>query len=344
MKLIRFATVYLKQDVTQPTVTFDDGTAPVTVRDVGKSGDRTRLLLQATVNLAEKPSASATGVVEVPVDERKEAEAAIETVANLLAVMNHTRRSISSPRPFVALYLESDEERFWSAGLSRFEGEQSGIPETSYLLAPSNEHLAALGDRLDGVALLAEALAQDHATGQFHEFIRLFERAFTLPPSQFEKKLAQFLGGAGLGYGRSEVRHWVDLRNPVTHAKDLSQTRIVLESDILPVIARMEQAAYDVLMNKKVWHNPSKERRDLWSPHVATLSPTHALKVTKGEDAKFHIHLFDPFMAFRYDAGFGIRELPENHWSVWPVTRTGFNGMITLVEAGRPPASGRAIP
>jgi hypothetical protein len=332
MKLIRFATVFLNLKPSgQENISFEAGEVSVDVQNVS-SGEETRLLLQAAISLNTRPEVSSQGEVAVPEQPRKEAEAVIETVANVLAVLNHSPRRISSPHPFVALFLEGEEEQSWASGLSRFVGHHSGIPRTTYRLPSSPEYLAALSDRMDGAALLAEAITHEHATGKFHEFMRLFERAFALSPSQFEKKLAQFLQGADLGYDRNEVKRWIELRNPATHANDPVRSFIALESDVRPVIARMEQAAYDVLWNKKSWQNSSRERRQVWLPTVATISPTYDVMIIKGLDASFMIQMLDPFKAFPCDAGFHLPEFPPHLWASWPGTVPAFSGAMRVRE------------
>jgi hypothetical protein len=336
MKLIRFATLYMERKVQlKDKLCLGDNRLFVEIQDASLGSELPRLLLQAVMTLSARPDASPQGEVIVPEEPRKEAEDFIETIANLLAVLNHSHRRISSPRPFVALGLEDDDETGWASGLTRFQGEHSSIPQTSYCLPTSSENLQALSDRLDGVALLAEALAHEHATGKFHEYMRLFERAFALTPSQFEKKLAQFLQGTDLGYDRNEVKKWIELRNPATHANDLTQSHIVLESHVRPVIARIEQAAYDVLFNKKTWANPSRERRPLWWPPVATIGAKNAIRVTQGLDASFQFQVLDPFGAFVYDASFRIPQLPKHLWSSWSVTETALTEPINLeVQSG----------
>jgi hypothetical protein len=321
MKLFRIATVYLDRKlVIDEKLCIDDGATSVYIQDASFGGELGRLLLQAVTVLEARPEVSSLGEVTVPEQARKRAEVAIETVANFLSVLNHSRRRIASPRPFVALGIDDEDEKGWASSLSRFQGEHTSIPKTSYCLPTTSENLQAFSDRLDGVALLAEALAHEHSTGKFHEFMRLFERAFALAPSQFEKKLAQFLRGADLGYDRAEVKRWIELRNPATHANDLTRSDIVFESHVRPVIARMEQAAFDVLLNKNTWAHSSKERRPLWRPPVATISPKNALRLTQGLEAKFQFQILDPFDAFVYDGGFRIPELPNHLWSSWAKT------------------------
>ncbi len=119
---------------------------------------------------------------------------------------------------------------------------------------------------------------------------------------------------------------------PATHANDLTRGHIVLESHVRPVIARLEQAAYDVLFNKRTWADPSRERRPQWRPDVATIAMKDAVRVTKGQNAQFTVQILDPFEAFVYDASFRPPRLPEHLWSSWPETREAFSGQMKLEE------------
>lgn len=343
MKLIRYASVYLEltRDVFKAN-DFRIGDVTVHVADATaiKATQHTkqvRVVVEAEIDLPEQPHQTADNLVIVPEAPRRQTEAAIETMANLFAATEHCHRSISSPHPFVAFLPQSDEEKHWLSQQTILQGTHVSIPKTTYPTLASAENLAALQDRLDGVSILAEALAHRHPTGQFHEFIRLFERAFTLTPSQCEKKLAQFLQGAELGYDRAEIRRWVELRNPATHANDVTNDFIVLESHVRPFIARMEQAAFDVLFNKKTWKDTSKERRAVWWPSVATISADHMLRLTKGADATFQMQILDPFQAFPYDASFRVA-LPVHAWAKWPTERPVFDGKMQLVEPPPLPA------
>jgi hypothetical protein len=320
MKLVRYATVYLQPSPARELQIADLNvdTVEVHLSPAGKDAHQTRFLIEAAVVLSERPEVADDGTIIVPTEPRRKAEDAIETTANLLAVTDHCRRSISSPYPFVALFSTLEADLEWLETTKGFQGSLLSIPGTKQTVPFDARSLQALQDRVDGVALLAEALAHNHPTGRFHEFIRLLERAFTLPPSQFEKKLTQFLQGASLGYERPEIKRWVDLRNPATHADELTPGHIVFESHVRPVIARMEQAAYDVLFNKKVWSDPSRERRNVWHPPVATCSERHHLRITHGEGATFIFQALDPFEAFLYDQNMNLPPMEKNPWAKWP--------------------------
>jgi hypothetical protein len=335
MKLIRYATIFLKSLRAEcPGFRLGFGDVEAAIGAVQefemdtKAGHR-RVLVAAGIDLRERPERTGIGRVIVPEEPRCQSEAAIESVADVLAVLNHCPRTICSPRPFAALAPENDAERRWLDESAEFEGGDAVLSSMCNPDEVTPESMMLMSDRTDGAALMAEALAIEHATGRFREFIRLFERAFALPPSKFEKKLTQFLEGADLGYDRAEVRRWVAFRNPATHADDLARPFLVFESHVRPVIARMQQAAFDVLYNKKVWRDPSRERRNVWTPTSASLSDSgNRFRATQNPSSDvMQIRLFDPFHAFAMDIGPPLRLGPEL-WSKWSGGRYRLAEMI----------------
>jgi hypothetical protein len=69
--------------------------------------------------------------------------------------------------------------------------------------------------RTDGLALLAEGLASDHASGRFREFMRLFERAFATDTGKLLAPLRQFLDPR-FGHTEKELATWIRLRQAVS--------------------------------------------------------------------------------------------------------------------------------
>ena len=323
MKLIRLATIYLelvpKVENREPKdfkMRFDH--VLVAVQNFGKvseAGKHLRLLAQASVDLSTYPKLTDDNQILIPEEERKAAEAGIEATANILSVTERCKRSISSPYPYVMLYAGNDTDLKWLENSAGMIGNSGQIPDTLFNIELSEKIIRGLLDRLDGVALLAEALANSHSTGRYRELIRFFERAFSLPTIKIRKKLTRFLEGANLGYSRTEINKWVDLRDPSIHADGEKTETIVLESDVRYVVPRMEQAAYDILFNKLVWKNSSKERRNFWRPLAATNSHSHTIKMTPGL-LGLSIQSFDPFNAYPTDS-FPIQPPSSNHWSKW---------------------------
>jgi hypothetical protein len=173
----------------------------------------------------------------VPQGPLKQLETLIETSANLIAVSERCKRSISSPIPSIAFLPEDRETREWLDSTDGILLTGSGILSMSGLRVDPDTIARMCSDRPDGAALLAEALAHDHPTGTFHELLRVFERAFTLSSKQLVTPLADFLAGADMGYTKAEVERWLTLlRHPATHAD--KRAEFVLESDIRPVIPR----------------------------------------------------------------------------------------------------------
>lgn len=200
MKLIRLAVVQLAasaEDWRGSTYNIDG--VPVQVLCVQQRDKNYFLLLGASVPLQGEPEINTDGYILVPEPQRKQAEVAIETFSNLLAVSMRSSRRIFSPTPYVALNLE-DREVY--DRLNRTKGlllstEDRGIIFTPFHVS-DDECVKHLSGRSDGIALLAEALTQDHAVGRARELYRFFERAFACTDTYLGKLLKAFLRGMAL--------------------------------------------------------------------------------------------------------------------------------------------------
>ena len=172
--------------------------------------------------------------------------------------------------------------------------------------------MAALLDRRDGLALLAEVYSHGRAIGRYRELMRLFELAFALPVTSLAKKAFQFLATGPFEYTHDEVRSWCALRHGSVHGDRSRTSRLVLEADVQPLIDRIEQAAIDIVFNKAQWHSPSRERRRLWTPAGGTTSGSN-LFITKGVDLAIAATIYDPFNAYPVHLQ-GILEHPPEQW------------------------------
>ncbi len=331
MRLLRLATVYYQpaQQGLDSWRMLNDGVS-VDVADSWERDGKLGMLLVAQLDLAARPELTDNNRIKVPEHARKRAEAAIEASANLVAVAGRCSRTISSPLPYIALVPNDDLSRIWLDSTDGFEVSfEGGLSVRSPSPLSLTDMVEPLNDRQDGVALLAEALQHVHATGRFHEFLRLFERAFRLGPYHLIDPLSLFLQGAELGYTRQEVERWlIGLRHPATHAD--RRDEFLLESDIQPVIDRMEQAAYDVLFNKADWRDASAERRTVWVPLGGTRSAdSRELFVKHDVQSELRTAVFDGFFAYPLDPTVRLRELPPGWWTssrTGPNTDTGLSG------------------
>jgi len=294
----------------------------VKVRSTTKDGAPDhRVLIIATVDLAEPPLLNSESRLMLPEDERKRCELAIEITANILSVIGRTGRSLASAMPSFAL-----------SGLT--EKEQSTLSKAISLDSGYNVAMAAnepgdicesiipqlVEDRVIGLALMAEVESNQHPVGRFRALLRFFELAFSRPVAQIDKKLYQFLDGSKLGYSRDEVKSWFELRHGAMHG-DLKKTQeLIMESDVMLLLPRMEQAAYDVLYNKSEWHSPSQTRREGYKHPVATTDEeAKDLRVTQGKPASVTARVFDPFGAFPVDLQAAMNPIPEGWWTVKPL-------------------------
>lgn len=327
MELLRFALLTLGSpaDDWKSFGLTHDGVA-VAPLEIAAGSDRPLLLLSATVSLGQRPVADAEGFIEVPEDARRRAEAALQVAANLLSVATGGSRGLSSPSLHVAFHAQDSDERDWlgqHAGITEVQRSRS-LPSFSVRL--EERHLVALADRLEGAALVAEALANAHLTGRFHELVRLFELAFAENGNRLVLHVADFLDDWPLlGYAKTEVRRWlIRLRNPATHVDSAGRNGIVLEVDLRGVIGRMTMAAYDVLLNKRNWGDRSVDRRDVWRPDTGVLGPNGDQVFVRQHStpAPLQAQILDGFGAFPVNLAAGGLRLSDDCWPTAPTSTT----------------------
>ncbi|HHL39805.1 MAG TPA: hypothetical protein ENJ37_04815 [Deltaproteobacteria bacterium] len=270
------------------------------------------LIVKAEIQI-QPPEIDNDGFINLPEKERRLCEATLENVANLIAIFGRCHRSISSVYPCAVLLVDDRDKRKSLDATKGFRAKQSHIIGHHFQIPVDSNLVSGLQDRLDGVALLAEAYSHRHESGRYREYVRFFEAAFALQFSQLQKKLLQFLNPA-YKYTRQEIDNWANMRDPMTHADGKKSDYILTETDVMKVTQRMEQAALDVLFNKEKWHDRSRSRRNLWAPIAATTSPTGDLIIRQGSKLSVKGQLFDEFGVFPMDLNAIIQTPPENWW------------------------------
>ena len=318
MKLLRLAILTFKPKPEQDWRSWHlrtDGVELATLWADEPTDSELSLFVGATANLSERPPLNEDGFVIIPEEPLKDAEAVIEASANLIAVSERCNRTVSSPLPSIGFIPEDEESREWLDSTNGILWGVHGIAGMSGLSIDPDTTLKLASDRLDGAALLAEALSHTHPTGKFHELVRLFERAFRLGPHSLVQPLREFLAGADMGYTLEEIKHWLEvLRHPATHAD--RRLEFVLESDVRPVIPRMTQAAYDVLFNKEDWRNPSPKRREVWRPTSGTRSASSDLFIVRGTPAVIETQAIDEVGSYPMHLGVTLNweRMPPQWW------------------------------
>jgi len=319
VKLIRLASLQLTPAHAQARG-WEARIGPVLVETLGHSevDGAVYLLVAASVQLESTPAISGDGAVTIPEEPRERAEWAIEYVADTLAVQTASSRRVSSPTPSIALLPEIDAER----EVLRVAVTLGGAPRTLMGALPQltfDEISELCRGRRDGLALLAEALSHEHPTGRFHDLMRVFERAFRTNPNGFRIPLGEFLAGGPLVCSQSEVDGWVDdLRNAVTHAN--RPPGPMFGDAIRPALWRMEQAAYDTLLNKKNWGDRSTARRQGWMPTVTAPPQGGTFTLQPGKDAGIRFQILDPFGAWPLTFSYPKIEIPAS-WFVGQYAR-----------------------
>ncbi|MGH8546939.1 MAG: hypothetical protein ACREX3_25665, partial [Gammaproteobacteria bacterium] len=235
-------------------------------------GDRSELVVAGLVDVTDSLAIDDNGTVDVS-EFLSVSEAYIEQFADMVAVSRSCSRQIKGVMPPGGLVPETDSERDLLNSLSVFSTDAGIIERPPSKIDPGVLHQLSR-DRIQGVTLLAEALSSSHPSGRFHELWRFFELAFGFGGQRLRDTLADFLECTpDQGFERSEEREWYDdIRNPLTHAT-ISGPELVVERVTRSVVGRLEQAAYDVLLNKRDWGSESIERRVGWRRPFGTDSP-----------------------------------------------------------------------
>jgi hypothetical protein len=197
---------------------------------------------------------------------RRRAEDGLRFFASSLAVQSQIPCRLWSPTPYLALAGDDDDDRELLDECVRIR-----LPklEAFYPMAgPGLEwplDLSSMTDRRDGVLLLGAAVTASHGVRKLHELFRLFENAFATAGANLVDPLHRFLSAHpwDLGYTHPEVKAWVDnLRHPATHADLQRQATFASDHDVQGHLVRIEQAAYDVLFNKRIWHTAGPDREE----------------------------------------------------------------------------------
>jgi hypothetical protein len=298
---------------------LDFGTVRVEVVGGPERGEGRWHLAVARVPLQHRPKRTSQRGVVVPERERNQARVALEIAANVIALSLGCRRELSSPNPYVAFEAQSDDERAWLAEASGLHGGLDGVALQSlaHRIPLESDALEHLSDRWDGVALVSEALSASRSTGRFLDLMRLFERAFKLSATRLGAPLVAFLDPR-FGYSKDEVEHWTaTLRGSASHADQ--RRDFVLDSDVRPYLARIEQAAWDVLMNKRNWRDSTLDRRDAWSSDGGIVSASGDLVIAQHSTPTLVAQLLDRWEEFPLDLEMRV-DAPATWWPSPPNT------------------------
>lgn len=226
---------------------------------------------------------------------------AIRNISNVLSVFSQTSRQISSPVLTYGLLAETADE---IAYFEKFKGfsnpNYSSLPDPTFKINFDGAMSKVVKDRLDGMSILAEALAAEIRSSKFKEFIRFFEHAFSSQNKKLVTPLTTYLSQANLGYSASEIKIWKKLRDPLTHSR-ISHN--VLGSEHVSVhIQRAKQAAYDVLFNKAIWGSNDTSRVENFVHPAGTKNDQKELFLRMDLIEEYRIgqeiQLFDPFGNF----------------------------------------------
>ncbi len=234
---------------------------PLHIRKPTEKGKQT-LLMSAEIKLKDRPKVTSKNEIIIPEQESGELFGTHKIYSNLISVANNCEVRITGPTPGRGFIYESEDEKKFLDSTKGFDA-TLGLGINFPGIFFEEVYKDQLLDRIEGVAFLATANAQTDNVARFHEYIRLFERAFAASTSELAKLLHEFISPEEkFDYTFDEIRDWmVHTRHGATHAD--SRDNFVFSPDLNKDIERIKQLAYFVLFNKKNWHDQSIERRDL---------------------------------------------------------------------------------
>lgn len=279
-----------------------------------------KLMLEAWMPISVEDLA-AQPEIEVPIESHRALAQGLSELANIVGVVGEVAFEVFSPRPYLFLIPENDADRSW---LNDFRyialpnGLGGGVPSLGPGLHRNVNFHLMLEDRAQGVALMAAALAAGHGVAKLHEVMRLFENAFAVAGGRLIDPLTDFLRSHewSLQYSRGEVRDWIRrLRDPGTHADRTKQ--VLLDPDVQPHLPRLQQAAYDVLFNKRHWHRSDSARLDRWA--FSGMVDRDGRAITTGAGTTLNAYDgWDHYKAFRLEERVRVSDVPEgsltNDW------------------------------
>ena len=278
------------------------------------SNNRQRILIIANTKLKYSPKVTKQKILIVPEKERKELEGLLHIIGNLISISEFRERDILSPMPCIAFVPESQDELDFlnnTGGIQYFAKELMDFRFSLYDIITKYP----LFDRQEGCEFIAIALSSSSAVGQLHEYIRFFERAFSLTSNCLVDALWIFLQKSDVIYTKDEINRWIiNLRDGATHAD--RRNNLIYESDAQNYILRMRQAAYDVLFNKSNWHDPSTTRRQAYIAPAGLLEDNTPYFTVKSPKFEGICKMRDPFDAFNLDLMTSIIPVlnAQNYW------------------------------
>lgn len=239
----------------------------------------------------------------------------IEDVINLISLSKSIGRKITSANPsfFLRHENEIDFQNLQSAEKIEFD-----LHELAYY-SPIHKFdfdycFANLSDRVDGVRIFAEAISTETFSDKYRELFRLFEIAFNKENRGLIIPMTRFLEQNNfLKYTQNEMESWIKIRHKITHANH--KEGFLINRDLYSIMARVEQAAIDILFNKHLWNQNSILRRSLYK-FTTGVNKKNQVYAPPNSTFNQSIIAFDETKTFpmNYFAGFNPSMIPETLW------------------------------
>lgn len=316
MDLVRPAILTVGSDILDEMgdVAVDFRLGDVAVRELGRV-DESGVAVVASLPFEGSPS-TADGRVEIGRAMVAELDLGITAAADMLTLARREPVKISGVWPPIGFVGPTPE---WE----RIEGTTMSIPTALPAMRVEDpipiEFLlgGVLSDRMEGAALLAEAMAHSNDLGRFGQLLRLLERAFGRGIGKFDGELQRYLAGGVTRhhFQPREITAWVAGRPRIMHA-DRPDRPIWFHRDVALTVDRLQEAAVDVLFNKVNWHQPDDARRECRVPRRGTLDASGGWFFTRGLAVRTTVRLVEPFGSFPLHLGLDLADaVPFGLWA-----------------------------
>jgi hypothetical protein len=98
------------------------------------------------------------------------------------------------------------------------------------------------------------------------------------------------------------------------------------------VLSRLQQAAYDILLNKEKWRSRDTDRRAVWTPVNGVLRENCAIQLDT-HTAYVGSEVLDAFGVYPYGRNFHVA-VPDDWYAIFP-ERVQPSGRLKIVQSMR---------
>jgi hypothetical protein len=120
------------------------------------------------------------------------------------------------------------------------------------------------------------------------------------------------------------------LRHLATHAD--RREEFAIAADVVPVLSRLRQAVYDILLNKQNWRSRDTGRRAVWTPVNGVLQDNGAIQLD-AHTGYVGSEALDAFGVYPYGRDYHVA-VPDDWYAIFS-ERIQQSGQLRIVQSMR---------